>query len=366
MPIYMDVHILPGVKARDVAEAHYKDVLIQGEHQCKCITYWIDEERENIFCLIEAPSKEAVNTMHGKAHGLIPNKIIEVNNNLVVSFLGRIYDPLDAEITDDGLKVFTDPSFRILMVVSLPDAVLLKYKLGEDKAESDLNRIYSLIRDNLKLHEGREVEEKGHGFISSFKSATKAVACALAVNKQISETTGESIHFKIGISAGEPVANSEVLFGDAVQIARNMCGINKKHPILISSQVEELVSQEFIPERRKKIHTLTPHDESLLNQLYQQMEEHWMNPAFNVAEFCDVMAMSKSQLYRKTMSLCGTSTVLLLKDFRLEKAKELMKKQRYNISEITFASGFASPSYFTKCFKKKYGLLPMVYVDLLH
>ena len=57
------------------------------------MTYWIDEERENIFCLIDAPDKEAVEEMHRKAHGLIPNKIIEVNSTLVKSFLGRIYDP---------------------------------------------------------------------------------------------------------------------------------------------------------------------------------------------------------------------------------------------------------------------------------
>jgi transcriptional regulator GlxA family with amidase domain len=55
-----------------------------------------------------------------------------------------------------------------------------------------------------------------------------------------------------------------------------------------------------------------------------------------------------------------------LKDFRLEKAKELLKKKRYSVSQITFESGFTSPSYFTKCFKKKYGLLPMEYVDMLH
>jgi AraC-like DNA-binding protein len=78
------------------------------------------------------------------------------------------------------------------------------------------------------------------------------------------------------------------------------------------------------------------------------------------------MAMSKSQLYRKTISLTGLSPNLFVKEFRLEKAKELMKKQRYTISQITFDSGFTSPSYFTKCFKKKYGLLPMAYLDLLH
>jgi AraC-like DNA-binding protein len=78
------------------------------------------------------------------------------------------------------------------------------------------------------------------------------------------------------------------------------------------------------------------------------------------------MAMSKSQLYRKTISLTGLSPNLLLKEFRLEKAKELMKKQHYNIAQITFDSGFTSASYFTKCFKRKYGLLPMAYLDLLH
>jgi len=77
------------------------------------------------------------------------------------------------------------------------------------------------------------------------------------------------------------------------------------------------------------------------------------------------MAMSKSQLYRKTVALTGLSPNILLKEFRLEKAKELMKKQHYTISQITFDSGFTSPSYFTKCFKKKFGLLPMDYLQLL-
>src|SRR5215207_1844633 len=133
MPIYMDVHTVPGVKARDVAEAHRKDVLIEGEHACKCMTYWIDEERETIFCLIEAPTQQAVEEMHGRAHGLIPNKIIEVSSNLVESFLGRIYDPPDAEVTSDGLKVFKEPSYRFLLVVRFTDPVLLEYKLGPEK-----------------------------------------------------------------------------------------------------------------------------------------------------------------------------------------------------------------------------------------
>jgi hypothetical protein len=150
MPLYMDVHIIPGVKARDVAEAHRKDLLVQEEHECKCITYWIDEDRENIFCLIEAPNKDAVNAMHGRAHGLIPNKIIEVSSDLVGSFLGRIYDPVDAEVTKDGLKVFKDPSFRIVLITRIADPVFLKNKFGEARS-GELVEQYAMLRSSEKI-----------------------------------------------------------------------------------------------------------------------------------------------------------------------------------------------------------------------
>ena len=118
MPIYMDVHIIPGVKAKDVADAHQKDVALQGEYNCKCMTYWVDEKRENVFCLIEAPEKHVVEEMHKQAHGLIPHKIIEVSSVLVESFLGRTEDPEDAQI-QDGLKVFHEPSLRMPPVTQM-------------------------------------------------------------------------------------------------------------------------------------------------------------------------------------------------------------------------------------------------------
>ena len=358
----MDVHSVPGVRARDVAEAHRKDVFVQGEYGCNCITYWIDEQRESIFCLIEAPTKEAVNHMHGKSHGLVPHKIIEVNNNLVNSFLGRIFDPLDAEITDDGLKVFHDPSFRILMVVKLPDAPMLKHKLGEEKARTRMTKSFSIIRKFLDQHDGREVEDKGLGFISSFTSASKAVTCALDISRALSK---DEMGMRIGVGAGEPVSKSDKLFGDTIQRTVYMCGINRNQQVAISPEVAELIPKDFFPERHKTLLTLTAKEQTLLTELYGHLEENWQDPAFGVAELCEAMAMSKSKLYRETIGLCGTPTISLLKDFRLDKAKTLMRKNGHNISEITFSSGFTSPSYFTKCFKKKYGLLPATYLELL-
>jgi AraC-like DNA-binding protein len=360
----MDVHIIPGIEARDVAEAHQKDILLQEEHQCKCMTYWIDEER--VFCLIDAPDKEAVTALHQRSHGLIPNKIIEVNREVVESFLGRLYDPTNASATDDGLKVFSDPSYRIILFITTKDPALVRYELGVENATGLLNRCTHVIRQNLAEFDGREVEHPGSGFIASFTVASKAVSCALSIIAAASQPDLQAAALKIGINAGEPVSKHDNLFGDTIQFARHLCFISGETRIVISSAVKDLAAKDHFQKPANHILCLAPPDEILLELLFSKLEENWQNPDFTISELWQAMAMSQSQLYRKTVELTGMSPNILLKEFRLAKAKELLTQQRYSISQVTFDAGFTSPSYFTKCFKKNYGLLPMDYLDLLH
>jgi len=366
MALYMDIHTVPGINAKDVAEAHRKDILLQEEHQCKCMTYWIDEERDNVFCLIEAPDKEAVAALHQHSHGLIPHKVIEVNPDLVESFLGRLHDPAHATTTNDGLKVFSDSSYRIILFIGTRDRALLRYKLGIEKTNELLNSCTHVIRQNLAEFDGREVEHPGAGFIASFTAASKAVSCALSIQEAAIHPDVQVAALKIGIHAGDPVSKLNNLFGDTIQFARRLCFITGDSRIAISSVVKELATKDHFQKPANNILTLAPPDEILLDLLFSKLEENWQNPGFTISEFCQAMAMSQSQLYRKAVELTGMSPNIFLKEFRLEKAKELMNKQRYNISQITFDAGFTSPSYFTKCFKKNYGLLPMDYLDLLH
>jgi AraC-like DNA-binding protein len=363
MPIYMDVHIVPGVRAKDVAEAHRKDLLHEGEFACKCMTYWIDEQRENIFCLIEAPNKEAVEEMHNRAHGLIPNKIIEVNSNLVETFLGRIYDPRDAMVTD-GLKVFSDPSFRYLMVTKMDDPVLIKHRKGAEQASEWSQLQNESIRNNIQKHEGREAEHSGTGFIASFTSAAKAIESALAISKEIpAEIRGES-GLRIALHAGEPVENrSNRIFGDTIDFADILCKLKREQSIGISTVVKEVIAKEQL--RNDEIFSLSPPDENHVRLLFSSLDENFHDPEFDIENYSVATTMSRSQLYRKTVSLTGQSPNQLLKDYRLDKAKDLLKKQNSSIAQVTYETGFTSPSYFTKCFKKRFGLLPMAYLDLL-
>ncbi len=366
MPIYMDVHIVPGVKARDVAEAHSMDLIHQADFSCKCMTYWIDEERGNIFCLIEAPSKEAVEEMHGKAHGLIPNKVIEVSPSVVSSFLGRIYDPASAITQEDGLKVFSDSSYRIVLLARITDPVLLQHKFGPEKANEMLEFFKQTTRMQLVEHGGSEVECGGTDFIISFSSASKAVSCALAIQKDLQQTNNPAFGLSLSLNAGEPVEKSNHLFGDTLQLAEYMCAVAGNMQIVMSPSVKELVAKDHFLNKGNHLLLLTAPDVELLQSLYSKLEDNWQNAEFDTEDYCRAMAMSKSQLYRKTIQLTGLSPNIFLKEFRLEKARKLMRKKHYAVAQITFDSGFSSPSYFTKCFKNKYGLLPMAYLELLH
>lgn len=365
MPIYMDVHIVPGVKAKTVAEAHLKDLGHQEDFGCNCMTYWVDEARENVFCLVEAPSQRAVEELHSRAHGLVPNKVIEVNNQLVELFLGRIYDPVDVQPDEDGLRVFSDSSFRVLMVTDTRDPVLLQYEHGAASTAALLSLQKNIIRQQIKLHKGSEAEHSGTGFIVSFSSAADAIACALAIQAEIPADNAESTAFKISLNAGDPVAGSARLFGDTIDLAQQLCAVAGTRQLAIASAVRKLISKELLQQDEQRLLLLSPADEQLLSSLFAALENNWQNPDFDMAGYCNTMAMSKSQLYRKTIALTGMAPNDLLKEFRLAKAKQLMKQQQYAISQITYDAGFASPSYFTKCFKKKFGILPMAYMELL-
>ena len=79
MPLYLDIHQhVPGLTAEAVAGAHARDLEVQAQHGVKYLKYWFDEGTGKVFCLVEAPSREAAAAVHREAHGLLADEIIEV------------------------------------------------------------------------------------------------------------------------------------------------------------------------------------------------------------------------------------------------------------------------------------------------
>ena len=80
MPLFMDTHEkVDGLTADAVAGAHQRDLQVQNKHGVKYLRYWFNEPEGRVYCLVEAPSKEAAATVHREAHGLVADEIVEVN-----------------------------------------------------------------------------------------------------------------------------------------------------------------------------------------------------------------------------------------------------------------------------------------------
>jgi hypothetical protein len=82
MPLYLDIHKkVDGATDEAVAAAHLKDLETQEKYGVKYMKYWFDEDTSTIFCLVEAPNKEAAERVHREAHGLTADEIHEVTEN---------------------------------------------------------------------------------------------------------------------------------------------------------------------------------------------------------------------------------------------------------------------------------------------
>lgn len=365
MPIFMDRHIVPGITLKDATEAHNLDVAIQDDFDCKAITFWLDEDRGCAFCLIEAPNEQAVRELHNEAHGLIPHEIIEVDESLVMAFLGRINEPeLDLGNIPDGNTVFYDPAYRAILVTQLAEAALIPSKFGKREGRELFNAYGKIIENAFKTFQGREVHHSGDGYMASFASVSDAVNCASNIQNKFSSLNSHSkskLHAAIGISGGDPVTGKNALFGEAIELARRLCYLSAdRGEILVSSEVTERfgTNRLRILAESTTVETLSTAEEHFLNRLMDVVEEVWQRPGYTLEDICKEVGISRSQLYRNITSLTGQSFVDFVKEFRLKRALDLIERDMDSITQIAYSTGFNNPSYFSKCFKERYGMLP--------
>ena len=360
MPIYMDRHdVSDAVTAEIVAHIHQEDLKIQDQFGCRGLTYWFDEKRKTAFCLIEAPDKNAIIKMHDHAHGEIPHQVIEVDKTIVESFLGRIEDPEKAQNT--SLNIINDPAFRTIMVISFTQNSFKNHsiKLFTKELQSYKKQVF----ENVKLYNGYVVLQKENELLVSFKLVSKAVLCAFKIKKnfddfQMQNQVGKT-DLKVCLNCGTPVTEKKSIFEDTIRLADRMKYVSKRE-IIVSSEVRDLYMSEnqnnFFD--NGKIFALTLPDEDFIDRLLEFTDKQWQNPKLQVEDFQINLGLSKSKLYRQMIYLTQKSPNKFLNDYRLQRSLKLLRNQKNNISEVAFESGFNSSSYFAKCFRKRFGIMP--------
>ncbi|WP_282049864.1 nickel-binding protein [Maribacter aquivivus] len=356
MPLFLDLHDLPvGVTAAHVAEMHKADLDIEHEYGCRGLTYWCDEIRKTAFCLIEAPSKEALIELHENAHGAVPTRIIEVNDTIVESFLGRIEDPEKSK--DDSLNIVNDPAFRTLMILKIKNKSLRTKDITTLQAA--IRGYTTAIKTLITKYNGGLVRHESNSFLVSFASVSDGIHCATKILQSHNTIVTPDLEFKIGMSAGIPVTDKDEIFEDTIKTSDYLSDISKGN-FSITTAVNDLYESENQnkPIQSDSIIVVKTKDEEFLVSLMNITEKIWSHSATTVNDFEENLGYSKSKLYRTMMDLVGKSPNTYLRYYRLDRALALLRKQDTNISEIAYSTGFNSPAYFSKCFFKKYGIQP--------
>ena len=245
MPIFLDRHDLTGLTASDIAEAHRKDLEVQGKYGVRFLTYWFDESNGTGFCLIDAPNIETAMRVHDEAHGDVAKDVIEVDLSAVHAFLGRVSDP---EPIGGADKVNFGSALRAIMFTDIVGSTSMTERLGDARSVEMVRAHDALVRRALKEKNGRVVKHTGDGIMASFDDAMASVECARSIQQAFEAfnlASKEQLRVRIGIDVGEPIADSNDLFGATVQMAARLCQLAEPDAILVSSVVQDRLRNGF-------------------------------------------------------------------------------------------------------------------------
>jgi class 3 adenylate cyclase/pimeloyl-ACP methyl ester carboxylesterase len=199
----------------------------------------------------------AVDIARRLASGIPDARLALLEGSSAAPFLGDTEPVLEAidefmsegERTVAGAEPLAAGAFRTVLFTDVEGSTGLTQRLGDAKAREVLREHERLTREALRTHGGAEVKALGDGFMASFSSATRALECAIAMQRAFAEYNAgvgaqglAPLHVRIGLNAGEPIAEDEDLFGTAVILAARIAAKGEGDEILASDVVRQLVA----------------------------------------------------------------------------------------------------------------------------
>ena len=142
---------------------------------------------------------------------------------------------------------------------------------------------------------------------------------------------------------------------------------------LNSRIIQLLIKHEHYLEKMKRQQMLTPQvetlesaDERFLQEIVEIVNRHLGDPNLSAAKLCEESRYGSKQVYRKIKQLTGMGVVEFIRDTRLQKAALYLSQQKLSVTEIMYMVGFTTASYFSKCFKARFGVSPSEYGTAPH
>ncbi len=144
---------------------------------------------------------------------------------------------------EEQAKPLAPEDIHTILFTDVEGSTALTQRLGDARARELLREHERMVREALKAHGGSEVKTMGDGFMASFSSATKALECAITMQRAFAaqnETAREPLMVRVGLNAGEPIAEDDDLFGTTVNRAARITATAKGGEILVANVVREL------------------------------------------------------------------------------------------------------------------------------
>ncbi len=345
----MDFHKIDSdaITEEDLYKAHLRDIAVQNKHGLIYKKYYLDLHRKTAFCLMEGPNKEACFESHKEAHGVGACNVIEVSRELeFLPYMGEGgQNEKDLALTLSGE---IDSGFRTIMIV--------EYLILQENQNLSAIKITEII----KKYKGNIIKSPSEKLIISFIDAFDALSCAVAVKEYFRSSDPKPL-FGIALSTGKPVdEHSTFLFEEARAKASVMCRLGLPQGICIDmgTQLSASQSLDFSRFDATDITVLDQYSYHQLEKLVGIIQKNLNDSAFKGDNLSKALGLSKTQAYRKISSLVGMSPNRFLSELRLLYAAQELKKGGKTVSEIAYDSGFNSPTYFTRMFRKRFEILP--------
>ena len=245
MPLYLDIHDVSGASFEDLKKAHLADLKVQNQHGVDYRKYWFNEKCGKAFCLVEAPNAAAAEACHREAHGLVAERIIELDPELAEGFLGG------GDINDAGAALVPgtrdgsyDNGVRSVMFTDIVGSTELAQRMGDHVAFELVTQHDLIVRGSVNAGMGRVIKHTGDGIMAVFVSPVQAVKTACRIQAEVTSLARAEgqprFQVRIGVAAGEPIERDNDFFGSTVNLAARLCNSANPGSVLVTNGVAEL------------------------------------------------------------------------------------------------------------------------------
>ena len=245
MPLYLDIHDVSGASFEDLKKAHLADLTVQNRLGVDYRKYWFNEKCGKAFCLVEAPNAAAAEACHREAHGLVAERIIELDPELAEGFLGG------GDINDAGAALVPgtrdgsyDNGVRSVMFTDIVGSTELAQRMGDHVAFELVTQHDLIVRGSVNAGMGRVIKHTGDGIMAVFVSPVQAVKTACRIQAEVTSLARAEgqprFQVRIGVAAGEPIERDNDFFGSTVNLAARLCNSANPGSVLVTNGVAEL------------------------------------------------------------------------------------------------------------------------------